>query len=150
MPTAGEFCNRRVVIARREEPIVDVAGRMRQEHVGCVVVVAESSGVRVPVGMLTDRDLVAGALARNDRHVDALMVDDLMTADVIKAREDDLEDTWKRMRSYGIRRLPVVDSGGALVGLVAFDDLVEWLSGQVSDLAQLLARERRREEGRAG
>jgi len=146
MPTAGEFCNRRVVIARPGEPVVDAARRMRDEHVGCVVVVDAVDGKRVPVGMLTDRDLVVGALARTDRHVDAITVDDLMTRDVVSAQEgDDLADTWKCMRSFGIRRIPVVDASGALAGIITFDDLVDWLSEEVGDLAQLLARERDKE-----
>jgi CBS domain-containing protein len=128
MPTAGEFCNRRVAIACQGEPIIDAARRMRDEHVGSLVVVEESAGKRIPIGMLTDRDLVVGVLARTDRHIDAITVGDVMTGDVVKAREDDdLADTWKRMRSYGVRRIPVVDADGALAGIVAFDDLVEWL-----------------------
>jgi CBS domain-containing protein len=149
MPTAGEFCNRRVAIAYAGEPIVDAARRMRDQHVGALVVVNESSGRRVPVGMVTDRDLVVGVLARTDRHIDAVTVGDVMTSDVIKAWEnDDLADMWKRMRSFGVRRIPVVGADGALAGVVAFDDLVEWLQEQVTDLAQLLARERRQEQER--
>lgn len=149
MPTAGEFCNRRVVIARPGEPVMDAARRMRDEHVGCVVVVDEADGESVPVGVLTDRDLVVGALARTDRHVDTITVDDVMTRDIVTAREgDDLADTWKRMRSFGIRRIPVVDLSGALAGLITFDDLVDWLSEEVGDLAQLLAGQRKREHER--
>ncbi len=151
MPTAGEFCNRRVVIAHRGEPVLDAARRMRDEHVGCVVVVDESDGRRVPVGMLTDRDLVVGSLAQIDRRMDAVSVDELMSKDVVTAWEDDdLADTWKRMRSFGIRRLPVVDQAGALAGLITFDDLVEWLSEEVNDLAQLLVRERSHEQQQRG
>jgi CBS domain-containing protein len=150
MPTAGEFCNRRVAIAYRGEPIVDAARRMRDENVGSLVVVDEAAGRRIPIGILTDRDLVVGVLARTDRrHIDAVTVGDVMTSDVVKAWEDDdLADTWKRMRSYGVRRIPVVDADGTLAGIVAFDDLVEWLQEQVNDLTQLLSRERRQEQER--
>lgn len=146
MPTAGEFCNRRVVIALAGEPVLDAARRMRDEHVGCVVVVDEVDGKRVPVGMLTDRDLVVGALARTARHIDAITVDELMTRDVVKAKvADDLADAWKRMRSSGVRRLPVVDASGALAGIITFDDLVDWLAEEVGGLAHVLAREREQE-----
>jgi len=128
---------------------VDAARRMRDEHVGSLVVVDEAAGRRIPIGILTDRDLVVGVLARIDRRIDAVTVGDVMTSDVVKAWEDDdLADTWKRMRSYGVRRIPVVDADGALAGIVAFDDLVEWLQEQVNDLTQLLSRERRQEQER--
>jgi CBS domain-containing protein len=122
---------------------------MRDEHVGCVVVVDERNGKRIPVGMLTDRDIVVGVLARTDHLIDAVTVDEAMTTDVLQAREgDDLADTWKRMRSYGVRRLPVVDAEGTLAGLITFDDLIDWLSEEVYDLAQLLVRERVQEQER--
>ena len=149
MPTTGEFCTRRIAFARRGEPIIDAARRMRDEHVGCLVVVDETDGRRVPVGMLTDRDLVVGVLARTDRHVDAVTVGDVMTSDVVRAREDDdLAYTCKRMRAAGVRRMPVVDDGGALAGLVAFDDVMEWLQEQLAELVQLLSRERKQERER--
>ncbi len=149
MPTAGEFCNRRVAIARRGEPIIDAARRMRDEHVGCLVVVDESDGRRIPVGLLTDRDIVVGVVAKTDRHLGAVTVGDVMTSNVVTAREDeDLADACKRMRSLGVRRMPVVQANSALAGLVAFDDLVAWLQEEVSDLAELLARERAHEQGR--
>jgi CBS domain-containing protein len=55
--TAGEICNRRVVFAKPETSIVDAVGLMRTHHVGDVVVVREPDGERVPIGILTDRDV---------------------------------------------------------------------------------------------
>jgi CBS domain-containing protein len=49
------------------------------------------------------------------------------------------------MRSHGIRRLPVVNDHGGLEGILAFDDLVELLAEELSDLAALLTREQKRE-----
>jgi CBS domain-containing protein len=150
MPSVREFCKRRVVVARREEGLVEMAQRMRDEHVGCVVVVDEKNGKRVPVGMLTDRDIVLGALARTNRQIDALTAADVMTTDVVTARDDEeLQDVLRRMRSSGVRRFPVVEADGGLAGFIAFDDLVDWLSEALSDLALLLARERSRERERA-
>jgi CBS domain-containing protein len=148
MPTAGEFCNRSTVIARKGEPILDVARRMRDEHVGSVVVVEEPSGRKVvPVGIVTDRDLVVRVLAATDRHVHTIHVSDIMSEDLVKAWDDeDLVDVVKRMRSFGIRRVPVVDREDNLQGIIALDDLVDFLQEQVSDLGTLLSHERKREE----
>ena len=59
--TCGEFCNRQVVIARRDERVAEAARRLRDFHVGTLIVVAEQDGRRIPVGILTDRDLVVRA-----------------------------------------------------------------------------------------
>jgi CBS domain-containing protein len=147
MATAADFCSHRVVIASRGETLHDAAQRMREEHVGCVVVADDRpDGSRVAVGILTDRDIVVGVLARADQHVHKLTVGDVMTSNVVTARENDsLDDVLKRMRRFGVRRLPVVDDEGALAGIISFDDLVEYVQEQVSDLAALVMRERQHE-----
>ncbi len=147
MVTAGEFCNRRVVIAHVSDSLFDVARRMRDEHIGALVVVDEVDGRRRPIGIVSDRDIVVEVLAvKPDSDVRTLTVADAMSPELIKAWEDDaLLDVLKRMRAYGVRRIPVVDSDGVLAGLITFDDLVEQLADETHDLATLLSRERRHE-----
>lgn len=146
MPTTGEFCVRHAVTAERQEPILDVARRMRDEHVGCLVVVERDSQSVVPVGIVTDRDLVVRALASTAGDLHSVRVADVMTEALIKAWEDDdLAEVLKRMRSFGVRRMPVVNRKGELRGIVALDDIVEFLQEQVTDMSTLLARERQRE-----
>lgn len=146
MTTAGAFCNRRVVIAKRSEGLLAAAQRMLDEHVGCLVIVRDGDEKRIPTGLLTDRDIVVGVLARTDRHLDAVIVGDVMTPEPVTARETDtLELVFKRMRAFGVRRIPVVNQEGALQGLITFDDLIELLHEEITDLASLLTRERERE-----
>lgn len=150
MATAKEFCNPRVIVAKAGEGLSDVAKRMLDEGVGCVVVVEENErGQLAPTGMLTDRDMVVGVLARTDRHIHAVTVGDVMTADVVTAWESEaIEDVFKRMRSFGVRRIPIVNDEGGLEGLVSFDDWVDYLREQLFDLATLLEREGQRESER--
>jgi CheY-like chemotaxis protein len=144
--TVGEFCNRDVVIIYRESGIGEAARRMRAHHVGDLVVVEEREGSRFPTGILTDRDLVVGVLADDLEHLHLLTVGAVMTSELVTIdTERDLEEALRRMRVHGVRRLPVVDARGALVGIVAFDDLVELVAHEVSALADLLVRQRRRE-----
>ena len=68
---------------------------------------------------------------------------------LVTARErESLVDVLKRMRADGVRRMPVVSDEGALEGIVAFDDLLEFFSEELSDLAALVTREQRREAQR--
>lgn len=146
MTTAGEFCNRQVVVAKQGESLKDAAQRMLSAHVGCLVVVNDENGKRKPIGMLTDRDIVVGVLARTDRHLHSLTVGDVMSTDIVTAWEGErLQDTLERMCNLGIRRIPVVDRNGSLHGIVSFDDLLGLLQTQMSALASLLDRERKRE-----
>jgi CBS domain-containing protein len=144
--TVGEFCNRQVVIARTDESLAEAARRIRDFHVGTLIVVDDRDGRRIPVGMLTDRDLVVSVLAGDGRDVDALVVGDVMTTELVTAREDEnLLDALKKMRSFGVRRLPIVNDKGGLEGILTFDDLIDLISEELSDLTNLVAREQKRE-----
>ena len=140
----GRICNRETVIARAEDTIVEVSKLMRLHHVGDVVVIEPGEGGNVPIGILTDRDLVMEILAQ-DLSPDAVTVGDIMSEEIVTAREEDgIWDTLQRMRIKGVRRVPVVDARGGLVGILALDDLLELLAGELADLAKIV----RREEGR--
>jgi CBS domain-containing protein len=144
--TVGEFCKRSVVVAARNETIVDAANHMRASHVGDLVVVEDRKGRRVPIGMITDRDIVVGAVAANSGHIETLLVGDIMNANVVTARETEpLEAALKKMEEHGIRRLPVVDGNGALVGIVTLDDVLQVLTEQQIGLVKIVAEQQRHE-----
>lgn len=141
----GEVCNREVVIMNRDESILDAARLMREQHVGDVVVVEQREGTPVPVGILSDRDIVIEVLAK-EVSPDSVSVGDIMSTQLLIAREtDEILDTIKSMRTGGVRRMPVVDETGALVGILALDDFIELIAEQLTDLVGLLSNEVRRE-----
>lgn len=139
--TVGEICSREVVIVYRDEDLISAAKLMRQYHVGDVVVVEERDGRRIPVGILTDRDIVVKVIAQElePRH---LTIAEVMTAGVETISElEEILPTAERMRTLGIRRLPVVDDAGALIGIVTMDDLIDLLAQELCDLAAIAARQ---------
>ena len=141
----GELAIRQVVVAARETSVLDAAKLMRQHHVGDIVVTDETGGRRVPVGIVTDRDIVLEVLAQ-ELDATSLSVGDIMTGDLITVRESEgVFETIQLMRAKGARRAPVVNSEGALAGIVSVDDLVELLAEELSDLAKLISREQKRE-----
>jgi CBS domain-containing protein len=144
--TVGDICNRSVVIAPKTEMIVDAAKRMRTSHVGDLVVVENRNGRHFPVGIVTDRDIVISVVAGDPDHINYLLVSDVMTSDLVTANEQDsTEASLKKMHEHGVRRLPVVDADGALVGILTLDDVLQYLTGQQSELVALVAREQQHE-----
>ncbi|MGE4542604.1 MAG: CBS domain-containing protein [Pedobacter sp.] len=144
----GEACNRDVVISDRNDLISDAAKLMRHHHVGDVVVVEERDGNYFPVGILTDRDLVVEILA-NEVAPETLLVGDVMTYDLVVAKEDEsLPEAIKRMRDKGIRRMPVVTNDGVLAGIITLDDLLDLMAEQLADLVAMVGRSQRRESDR--
>jgi len=76
------------------------------------------------VGVITDRDIVCRAIAVGKSPV-AVPVSDVMTSDVYTIGQDDeLEDALELMETKLVRRLPVVDFNGRIVGIVSEADLV--------------------------
>ncbi|HEV8332742.1 MAG TPA: CBS domain-containing protein [Steroidobacteraceae bacterium] len=147
----GEYCKRTVVSIASSPDAADAAKLMRTEHVGFLIVYREGDELRKPVGVLTDRDLVLGVLARDvDPH--SVTVDDVMTRQPLVANDsDELGDLLQAMRLAGIRRVPVVDVRGALIGIMAIDDAIDVITGLMCDLAGSLKSEQRQERrARAG
>jgi len=143
--TVGDVCTRLVVTATADDTIADAAKRMRDGHVGTVVVV-DGEGRNRPTGILTDRDIVIGAVAQSPDKVASLLVGDLMTREIATARPSEtLHSALMTMRSRGVRRLPVISGSGLLEGLIAFDDILEVMSEDLSDLVGLVAREQKLE-----
>ncbi len=106
MPIA-EICSRGVVIANPDDSLRTVAALMRVHHVGSVVVTRDDAGLCRPLGIITDRDIVL-ALVAKDVSPDAVSAGDVMSEPLETLNETD--EVWtalERMRSRGVRRLPV-------------------------------------------
>jgi CBS domain-containing protein len=142
-----ELCQRHVVTVRRHEDLTTAAWMMRERNVGCLVVVepAGTIGGARPIGMLTDRDIVTVVIAR-DRDPHTLAVGDVMTRHPITVwANSSIDEALLRMRNGGVRRVPVVDERGRLVGILALDDVFEHLSRHLPAAATPIRREPREE-----
>jgi CBS domain-containing protein len=103
---------------------------MRDRHVGSVVVVERGR----PLGIVTDRDLVTRVMALGDSP-EHLLVREIMTAfPIYLSATSSTEDAVRTMREMAVRRLPVVDDEGELVGMIALEDLVIHLGKQLHAL----------------
>lgn len=141
----GELCNREVVFATRSTTVVEAAQLMRRYHVGDLVIVDEADGKRVPVGMVTDRDIVTEIVAKLFP-VENCPVENIMCSPVITVDENEgVVATIRLMRSHGIRRVPVVGGDGGLIGIVSVDDLLDLLAGELAELAKVAPRQQAQE-----
>lgn len=143
----SEICTRGVEHATRHISVVDAAKHMRRDHVGDIVVVeANDCGRLVPIGIVTDRDIVIAALATDAANIQDLEIGDIMTLDPITVHEDDdVKDALRRMQRGGVRRVPVVDTDGALSGILSMDDVLVVLADELARLSQLAAHQARSE-----
>jgi CBS domain-containing protein len=132
------ICNHNVATIRKSEGIAEAAELMRAEHVGDLIVVEPRGNATVPVGILTDRDIVVGVVAKRVAP-DSVTVGDSMTRNPLTVRDDaSVEFALREMRRGGVRRAPVVRANGDLVGVIAVDDIIQHLAVQLTGLADLI------------
>jgi CBS domain-containing protein len=144
----GELCIREVVICHPHTNLVVAAKRMREHHVGSLVVV-EADDHNEPVGMITDRDIVVDCVAVDPASITSRRVSDVMTCELVTAQDnEEVAAVLNRMKAFGVRRMPVLDSNNHLLGIIAYDDLIEWFAEQLADLTRIVRGEKRVEERR--
>jgi CBS domain-containing protein len=141
-----EFCKTDVATIDKSSSVVEAARRMREEHVGDLVVCHLARGKSSkPIGILTDRDIVVGAVALNIP-LHRVRVEDVMTPTVVTVNENaGVYETIHLMETYGVRRLPVVSDKGSLVGIISSGDLLELLSQEIVALSKLSSRQKMKE-----
>lgn len=141
----GEICNRDTVIVKRDDTVLEAAKLMRQHHVGDVVVVEERDGATIPVGIVTDRDLVVEIMATGlDPGV--ITVGDIMEQELVTVKESvGIFEAIQYMRSKTVRRLPIVNEKSELIGILSLDDLLELLSEEMLAIAKLVNYQRQKE-----
>jgi len=136
--SAGEYCNREVVVIARTESVREAVALMRQYHVGTIVIVEAEDDNPVPLGILTDRDIVIEVLAK-DVDLSAVNVGDLIDEQLVTVDEDTkLLDAVELMRRKGVRRLPVVNKTGGLAGILTLDDIVDLLAEELGKISRSL------------
>ena len=136
--SVGKICTRSVVMATPEESILDASRLMGANNVGTVVVV---NGEFQPIGILTDRDIALRCVAVG-KAPDGVRIGEAMTTPVRTVSEATaIEDALGIMKRLGVRRLPVTDAKGMLVGLVALDDVLDLIIEEATTIGALLRKE---------
>ena len=142
----GKFCTRDVVTVAPDASVVDACTLMRKHHVGAIVIVEEGGDGRKPLGILTDRDIAVEVVALG-LAPETLKVSEVVQRPVTTIRDDSgYAETVRLMSVNGVRRMPVVDAGGKLVGIITVDDILRQLASPLVALSDLVARERHFEQ----
>ena len=144
--SAGEYCNREVIITGENVSITEAAMLMKQHHVGDLVVVAKQGEKTLPIGIITDRDIVVEVIAEKT-DPDSLTIKDIMSKDLIMVEEKEtLLDTLALMQNQGVRRIIVVNDQGSLQGILSADDAIELIAEAMNNLTKGVKQELTREE----
>jgi CBS domain-containing protein len=132
-------------VVRPDQALAEAARTMLENHVGSLVVVETRATSRRPVGIVTDRDIVRGQL-RLGADLFCLTVGEVMTPEPLTiSAHAGATEAIASLRGRGVRRAPVVDSAGNLMGVVALDDLLPEVARELEGLSMLLGTQARHE-----
>ena len=130
-----QFCERAVVTIAPDQSIAEACRLLREKNVGCVVA-TEGDTVR---GILTDRD-IALKVTGEKKDPQQTKVREIMSPNPTRiAVNKSLHDLTTLMHTHHVRRVPIVDGGDKVLGIVTLDDLLVLLGDEMSDLGKGIA-----------
>ena len=136
--SVGRICIREVDLAEPDESVQVAAARMNSRNVGTLVVV---DGESRPVGIITDRDLAIGVVAKGYDPATTMVHEVMTIAPDVVDEDTSIEAAICRMRAGPFRRLPVVNHDGKLAGLISLDDILDLLSEEFTEIGRLVRKE---------
>jgi len=125
-------CREQVVAVSLDTPALEVAKVMGEKNVGSVVVTGDNR----PAGILTDRDLAIRVMAQ-EKNPGAVRAEEIMTGNVIAFQDNmGIYEAIQKMTDAGIRRMPIIDDAGKLIGIVTMDDIIRMLGEEMAAIAK--------------
>lgn len=125
MPSVKDIMTKQVILIDANKSIFQAAELMATNSVGCLVIAKND----VPIGIITERDIVRRFVAKVFRASD-LMVSEIMSNPLVTVKHDaSLKEAARLMAKNKVRRLPVVNDG-KLVGIIVASDFVRNVSKQ--------------------
>ncbi len=141
----GQICTREAITVSPTATLNEIAQLMYDRHVGAVIVTTVPMDRPVVIGMITDRDVVRAQLSQAAA-LSQLRAEAIMTGDPLVLNEQQpIIDALRRLHERGVRRAPIIDNSGALVGLISTDDLLGEISEQLLNLASIVGQQPRQE-----
>ncbi|WP_435157479.1 CBS domain-containing protein [Haladaptatus sp. DFWS20] len=132
--TVQDVARTDVMTSHQNQSVGNLATVMKEEDVGSVIIEDDHR----PVGIVTDRDLVLEVLEPR-RDPSEVTAADVMTETPTTVRTDEgILEATAAMYEKGVRRLPIVDDDGEIVGIVTLDDLMVLLTDEMDNLVGVI------------
>jgi CBS domain-containing protein len=141
-------CNHNVATVHPSTGVVEAAKQMREAHVGDLIVVERRADRRVPVGIITDRDITVAVVAKGVSPNEVTVADAMSTELLTVHPDSGLGYALRDMRRAGVRRVPVVDADNDLIGVLSVDDVLDHLAVQLEHIADIVRMEQQAEVDR--
>jgi CBS domain-containing protein len=122
---------KKIITMDAKKSIADAAKMMKKHEIGSVIIV---NAKKQAIGIVTERDMVRRAVAKgmdSKAPLSGIMSKAIFTT----APDTEIENAARMMIRNGVKRLPVIDRKGVLVGIISDDDMAKAWPGLI-DLAE--------------
>jgi CBS domain-containing protein len=137
-----------VVTVSATSTIEEASKIMRECHVGDLVVTQKTGNRIRPVGIITDRDIVVSVCAFGVAPWNANVGDIMIAPFVMASIADSMDHILNLMQEHGVKRIPLENAEGDLVGIVSSDDLTRYLASELNVIGKILPRQKEMEARR--
>ena len=136
-----KIATRNVVTLAPDATVQEAVKKMREFHVGDIVIVKNVAGKTVPLGILTDRDIVMSTVAFGVAP-SSVTVEEIMAPALTAAKTtDSFYHVLNLMKEHGIKRVPLVNPAGTLEGIISSEDIVALLASELTDVVKIKERQ---------
>lgn len=138
--TIGKLCKREVITVSKEMSVHEAAGLMKKHNIGDIIIVDEENGAK-PIGIFTDRDIAIKIVAE-ELDPRSITIGDAVSEELLILKEyQHFQEALEMMCARGVRRAPIVDQHGKIIGIATVDDLILLLTDELGSLAKLIRRQ---------
>ncbi|HZS34494.1 MAG TPA: CBS domain-containing protein [Methylomirabilota bacterium] len=134
----GKICTTPATTASPDTTVREAAHRMRTRKIGALVIV---NGRKEPLGVLTDRDITVNVVAQGADPAQVRVGAMIKRKPAVIRDSAGILDATKLMSRRGVRRLPVVNASGQVIGVLSLDDLLMLLGSELANIASTLSSE---------
>jgi CBS domain-containing protein len=126
-----------LITVNSDANILDAIQLMKDNGIGDVIVTEDLDGEKMPVGVLTDRDIALDVLTQT-MHPERLKVSAVMTKTLVTcSQRTGVFQMIQIMKREGVSKLPLVDDNGVLKGLINAKHLIQMLIESLYDLSHI-------------
>lgn len=129
---------KKVISIPQEESLMKAAKLMKLKNIGTLVVTKSKEQSSLPIGIITDRDIVVKAIA-NSKDLDKIPIKEIMSNDLITFKKDtSINEMLAGLSKKGVRRAPIVDENNQICGIISTDDILAFIAEELNCIVDII------------